>query len=248
LWKELQGLICAFAEERVRMPKSKREQRSNSASGYIGVTLRGKRYRAQIRINNGKKQYPGTFACTYDTAKQAAKAYDAAAIELGRPLSKLNFPKKVPPGYTPTNNGQRSNNTTGYRGVSNRKEGWQAQIWMNGKMTSLGYFNTLKQAAIAFDHAVHKHRLPTSKLNFPTMKHNLNNEPKGRKKQKVNSTGFRGIAKNKERWQARLAINGKRKCLGTFDTDTDAARAYDQAILKYNQPIAKLNFPPQTNK
>jgi len=41
----------------------------------------------------------------YDTAKQAAKAYDAAAIERGRPLSKLNFPKKVPSGYTPTNNG-----------------------------------------------------------------------------------------------------------------------------------------------
>ena len=49
----------------------------------------------------------------YDTAKQTAKAYDAAAIELGRPLSKLNFPKKVPPGYTPTNNGQQSDNTSG---------------------------------------------------------------------------------------------------------------------------------------
>ena len=54
----------------------------------------------------------------YDTAKQAATAYDAAAIKLGRPLSKLNFPKKVPPGYTPTNRGQISTNTSGYRGVS----------------------------------------------------------------------------------------------------------------------------------
>ena len=61
----------------------------------------------------------------YDTAKQAAKAYDAAAIELGRSLAKLNFPKKVPPGYTPTNNGQRSTNTSGYRGVSKRKYGYQ---------------------------------------------------------------------------------------------------------------------------
>ena len=167
------------------MPKSKRKRRSNSASGYIGVSsTRGKRYRAQI-TNNGKLENIGT----YDTAKKAAKAFDAAAIELGRPLSKLNFPKKVSPGYTPTNNGQRSNNTSGYRGVSNRKEGWQAQIWMNGKMTSLGYFNTLKQAAVAFDHAVHKHRLPTSKLNFPTMKHNLNKEPKGRTPLSI----FRGV-------------------------------------------------------
>ena len=62
-------------------------------------------------------KYPGT----YDTAKQAAKAYDAAAIELGRPLSKLNFPKKGPPGYTPTNKGQQSNNTSGYRGAYNKR-------------------------------------------------------------------------------------------------------------------------------
>ena len=65
---------------------------------------------------------------TYDTAKQAAKAYDAAAIELGRALSKLNFPKKVPPGYTPINNGQRSTNTSGYRGASKFRDGYQAQI------------------------------------------------------------------------------------------------------------------------
>jgi hypothetical protein len=117
----------------------------------------------------------------HDTAKQAAKAYDAAAIELGRPLSKLNFPKKVPPGYTVTSKKLASNNTTGYRGVSNKKEGWQARISIKGKNKHLGLFNTLKQAAIAFDHAVHKHRLPKSWLNFPTMKHNLNKEPKGRK-------------------------------------------------------------------
>ena len=38
----------------------------------------------------------------------------------------------------------------------------------------------------------------------------------------------------------------KKSYLGTFDTKEETARAYDQAILKYNQPVAKLNFPPQT--
>ena len=167
------------------MPKSKRNRRSNSASGYIGVTLtKSKRYCAQIRVG-GKMKYRGT----YDTAKQAAKAYDAAAIELGRPLSKLNFPKKVPPGYTPINNGQISNNTSGYRGVTNRgKRGYEARIWIKGNLKHLGTFNTSKQAAAAYDHAVHNHGLPTSQLNFPTMKHDLNirnQKEKKNKKQKV---------------------------------------------------------------
>ena len=164
------------------MPKSKRKRRSNNASGYIGVSLNGKRYSARIRVG-GKMNNHGT----YDTAKQAAKAYDAAAIELGKPLSNLNFPKKVPPGYTPAQDKLPSTNTSGYRGVYNKKEGWQAEIRSKGTRKHLGYFNTRKQATVAYDHAVHKHRLPKSQLNFPTMKHNLNKEPEG-KKQKVSAS------------------------------------------------------------
>jgi hypothetical protein len=171
-----------------KMPKSKRKRRSTSASGYFGVKLRGKRYYARIK-KNGKEERLGT----YGTAKQAAKVYDVAAIELGRPLSKLNFPKKVPPGYIPTNNGQISTNTSGYRGVSKTEWGYRVTIWINGKQKYFGTFNTPKQAAVAYDHAVHKRRLPTSQLNFPTMKHDLNKEPKGRKKRKVGKTGYREV-------------------------------------------------------
>ena len=41
-------------------------------------------------------------------------------------------------------------------------------------------------------------------------------------------------------------IDGKKSYLGTFDTKEETSRAYEQVILKYNKPIAKLNFPPQT--
>jgi hypothetical protein len=79
------------------------------------------------------------------------------------------------------------------------------------------------------------------------MKHDLNKEPK-RKKQKVGSTGFRGVQELPSgRYQAKIQVDGKRKCLGTYNTAKKAARAYDQAILKYNHSTAELNFPPQTN-
>jgi hypothetical protein len=31
-----------------------------------------------------------------------------------------------------------------------------------------------------------------------------------------------------------------------FANPEEAARTYDRAVLKYNKPIGKLNFPPQT--
>jgi len=49
------------------------------------------------------------------------------------------------------------------------------------------------------------------------------------------------------KYQARLTVDGKLTGLGTFDSAKDAAIVYDQAILKYNLPTDKLNFPPQTN-
>ena len=36
---------------------------------------------------------------TFDTSKEAAKAYDRAAIQAGRPTSDLNFLDQVPKNY-----------------------------------------------------------------------------------------------------------------------------------------------------
>jgi hypothetical protein len=223
------------------MPKSKRMKRSKiSKSGFFGVrkNTTGNKYAASIKID-GKNIHLGS----YDTAKQAAKAYEKEAIKLRKPFSKLNYPKKAPAGYTPIQKALLSTNTTGYRGVSKKGKNFEAKIKIGGKTTNLGTYDTAKEAAIAYDRSVLKANRSTSLLNFPDMVHNLDVEPK-RKKYKRSSTGYRGVRTDRSgKYEARLYNKGKQKSIGTFDTAIQAAFAYDQAAIKAGRKKSTLNFP-----
>jgi len=152
------------------MSGQKRGLKSTNTSGYRGVFKVGKSFRAQIRIDRKQKSLGG-----YDTAKEAALAFDRAVVQHKQPSSKLNYPDGLPiddEDYDEIMDPKKkrnlkSNNTTGYRGVSKRKERFYAQIRIDGKMKYLGMHDTAKDAAIAFDRAVIQHKLPSSKLNFP---------------------------------------------------------------------------------
>jgi hypothetical protein len=54
-----------------------------------------------------------------------------------------------------------------------------------------------------------------------------------------------GVYFNKqiEKWGARIGYQGKRIYLGSFKTEIDAGRAYDEAAKKYHGEFARLNFP-----
>ena len=152
------------------VPKSQKfglkNNRSKVAVKYMGVTKieakKGERFRAEIYID-GKTRILGTF----DTPKEAAEAYDFAAIQAGRPTSKMNFLDQVPKIYKPKNNGLRSNNTIGYVGVYKKKNRFRAEITIGGKKQHIGTFDTAKEAAIAFDFAAIEAKRPKSSLNFP---------------------------------------------------------------------------------
>ncbi len=62
------------------------------------------------------------------------------------------------------------------------------------------------------------------------------------KRRKDNSSGFTGVRKSLRKWQALIAINGKRKHLGNFDTP-------EQAYSEYLKAKAELHtFNPEPRK
>jgi hypothetical protein len=54
---------------------------------YLGVSAKGERFRASICIGKGKVLHIGV----YDTAEEAARAFDAKAVEIRGPGANINF-------------------------------------------------------------------------------------------------------------------------------------------------------------
>lgn len=63
------------------------------------------------------------------------------------------------------------------------------------------------------------------------------------RKQPKSFGDYKGIQWSKGKWQASICINGEKTYLGRFQTQEEAAKAYDAAAVTLHGEFARPNFP-----
>lgn len=192
-----------------------RKIRSDSKSGYKGVFWVQSRKQFRARIQVGDKRICSAY---YESAIDAARAYDALAREHYGEWARLNFPDE--PNHVPPTRHVRqcARPDCGKEYTSDRADATYCSKGCAG-IASLPEVPTVAPWSAAAWSRPARSR-----------------------------SGFKGASwagGRINRWQARIMRNGKRVFLGNFDTPEEAARAYDAAARELFGDHARLNFPEE---
>jgi hypothetical protein len=61
-------------------------------------------------------------------------------------------------------------------------------------------------------------------------------------KPKNNTSGYKGVSRDRRKWKAYIGLNNKKIHIGMFSSPKEAARAYDEKAKELFGKFAKLNF------
>lgn len=118
------------------------------------------------------------------------------------------------------------------------QEKWHVRITRNKKTYHVGFFDDEEDAARAYNLAAQHFFGDFAHPN--SIRHRegftiLRRSPK--------TSAYRGVQwrANRSRWVAFIYENGRRRILGSYQSETDAARAYNEAALNLYGPTAVLN-------
>ena len=144
-------------------------------------------------------------------------------------------------------------NVTGYRGVRRMDGRFQAQYQGGGKNKHLGMFQTAVEAAVAFakyaqsineEDIMARHTREVARDMASDDDEDQDEEETAREKEsvvewaagmqlhlsKLNSTGYRGVVRNRNKFTAKHKHAGKYTHIGMFDTAVEAAFAFAKYV------------------
>lgn len=135
---------------------------------------------------------------------------------------------------------RKENVSSKYKGVVKRKNGWEANICINKKVTYLGLYSNEVAAANAYNRAAINHFGEFARLNdIPIMDELELKLYKNKINKKSKYIGVHWSTKM-NKWEASFYINKKQKFLGYFETENDALKSRNGYILTNGIDINKL--------
>lgn len=128
----------------------------------------------------------------------------------------------------------RENHTGGlfYAASSGRMAGKQVHILMHRLLTGFSAHLVDHRNGNGLDNRLENLRLCSE----------VENSTNARKRSDSKST-YRGVGFLRGKWIAKIKSKGKDMHLGTFATEIEAARAYDEASRRFHGEFGRRNFP-----
>jgi hypothetical protein len=167
------------------------------------------------------------------------------------PMNNISFPtlaKITPPPLISSVNDKNINNFTFSNGVNetmNENEKNSSILNMLDKKRKRDIKNN-KLVFILGDNKKDKKEkeIKKQKANNETeKKENVSkNDENSEKNIKPRGSKFRGVSRNGNQWQVLIMVNKKKRYVGSYSKEEDAARAYDKVALQNHGSKAKTNF------